>query len=339
MVSIMFIACIIKCRETKPKRKNLMSTIQAAPVGHPILSGVQFGTGTWAWGDRLFWGYGRGYNDDDLRAVFNASLQAGIDLFDTAEVYGQGRSEIILGQFIRESGKQVRVATKFMPYPWRLSRASALRALRRSLKRLGRDKVELYQIHWPFPPVKIETWVEVLGDLTQSGLVDAVGVSNYDRDQTQRSYDVLTRQGLPLASNQVEYHLLNRKIEKIGLLKHCQELGVTVIAYSPLGQGLLTGKFTPENPPKGVRSRYGTKLLARIQPLLKLMRQIGADHAGKTPGQVALNWVMRKGTLAIPGAKNQRQMEENAGALGWELTPDEVAALDEASDRAVDSTD
>jgi aryl-alcohol dehydrogenase-like predicted oxidoreductase len=310
-----------------------MSLIEAVPGQHPVFDGVQFGTGTWAWGDRLFWGYGRGYNDDDLRAVFNASLNAGIDLFDTAEVYGQGRSETLLGQFILESGRQVRVATKFMPYPWRLSRRSAQRALRGSLKRLGREKVELYQIHMPFPPLKIETWVEALSDLAQSGLIGAVGVSNYDRDQTQRAYDILIRQGIPLASNQVEYHLLNRKIEKNGLLKHCQELGVTVIAYSPLGQGLLTGKFTPENPPRGVRSRYGAKLLVKIQPLLKLMRQISADHAGKTPGQVALNWVMCKGTFAIPGAKNLRQMEENAGALGWELTLDEVAALDEASDQ------
>jgi aryl-alcohol dehydrogenase-like predicted oxidoreductase len=313
-----------------------MTNNEAVPGRHPAFDGVQFGTGTWAWGDRLFWDYGRGYNDDDLRAVFDASLKAGVDLFDTAEVYGQGRSETLLGRFIQESGQQVRVATKFMPFPWRLSRRSALKALRNSLKRLGRERVELYQIHRPFPPLKVETWVESLADLAQSGLIGAIGVSNYDRDQTQRSYDTLIRQGIPLASNQFEDHLLNRKIEKNGLLKHCHELGVTVIAYSPLGQGLLTGKFTPENPPKGVRSRYGTKLLVKIQPLLKLMRQIGADHAGKTPGQVALNWVMCKGTFAIPGAKNRRQMEENAGALGWELTSDEIAALDEASDKVRD---
>jgi aryl-alcohol dehydrogenase-like predicted oxidoreductase len=309
-----------------------MIQIAAAIKQHPVLAGVQFGTGTWAWGDRLFWGYGRGYNDDDLRAVFDASLSAGVDLFDTAEVYGQGRSEVLLGRFIQESGQRVRIATKFMPYPWRLSRSRLKKALLASLKRLGREKVELYQIHMPFAPLKIETWVEAMGDVVQAGLVDAVGISNYDRDQTQRSYDTLIHLGIPLASNQVEYHLLNRKIEKNGLLKHCQDLGVTVLAYSPLAQGLLTGKFTVENPPRGARSR-GARLLVKMQPLLKLLRQIGADHAGKTPGQVALNWVMRKGTYAIPGAKNQKQMEENLGALGWELTVDEIAALDEASDR------
>jgi aryl-alcohol dehydrogenase-like predicted oxidoreductase len=300
---------------------------------HPVFEGYPFGTGTWAWGDRLFWGYGRGYDENDLRAAFDASVAGGIDLFDTAEVYGQGRSELLLGKFIRESGQQVKIATKFMPYPWRLNRRSLKKALRSSLKRLGRDKVELYQIHMPFPPLKIETWVEAMGEAAQAGLVDAVGISNYNRDQTQRAYDVLIHQGIPLASNQVEYHLLNRKIEKNGLLKHCQELGVTIIAYSPLAQGLLTGKFTVENPPKGARSRYGTKMVEKIQPILRLMRQIGADHAGKTPAQVALNWVMRKGTYAIPGAKNRRQMEENMGALGWELTLDEISALDEASDK------
>jgi len=310
-----------------------MGNHERIPGQHPVFSGVQFGTGTWAWGDRLFWGYGRSYGEEDVRAVFLASLEAGINFFDTAEVYGQGRSESLLGKFIQESEAPVRIATKFMPYPWRLSRRSAQRALQGSLKRLGRDKVELYQIHMPFPPLSIETWVSALGELAQSGLIGAVGVSNYDRDQTQRAYDILIRQGIPLASNQVEYHLLNRKIEKNGLLKHCQDLGVTVMAYSPLAQGLLTGKFTPENPPRGVRSRYGAKLVVKVQALLKLMRQIGADHAGKTPAQVAINWTMCKGTFTIPGAKTQRQMEENAGALGWSLTPDEVAALDEASDQ------
>jgi aryl-alcohol dehydrogenase-like predicted oxidoreductase len=320
-------------RQDSSLRDARMSELEDAIKRHPVLEGVQFGTGTWAWGDRLFWGYGRGYNDDDLRAAFDASIAAGIDLFDTAEVYGQGRSETLLGQFIQDSGQPVRIATKFMPFPWRLSRRSLMKALQASLKRLGREKVELYQVHMPFAPLKVETWVEAMGDAVQAGLIDAVGVSNYDREQTQRAYDTLIRLGLPLASNQVEYHLLNRKIEKNGLLKHCQDLGVTVIAYSPLGQGLLTGKFTVENPPKGTRSRYGSKLLVKIQPLLRLMRQIGADHAGKTAGQVALNWTMRKGTFTIPGAKNQFQMEENAGALGWELTLDEMAALDEASDR------
>jgi aryl-alcohol dehydrogenase-like predicted oxidoreductase len=111
---------------------------------------------------------------------------------------------------------------------------------------------------------------------------------------------------------------------------------VTLIAYSPLAKGLLTGKYTPENPPAGTRGRlFRPDYLARIQPLIGLLREIGAGHEGKNPNQVALNWTISKGTLPIPGAKNARQAQENAGALGWRLTADEVAALDTASDRVI----
>lgn len=307
-------------------------------TGQNVLSGVSFGVGTWAWGDRLFWGYGGGYAQDEVRQAFDFSLEAGIRLFDTAEVYGQGQSELLLGDFIRAAREtspqeQVLVATKFMPYPWRLSRSSLLRALRGSLRRLGLSQVDLYQIHQPLPPVNVNTWMAALIEATQAGLTRAVGVSNYDISRTQRSYDALIREGIHLASNQVEYSLLNRKIEKDGLLKLCQGLDITLIAYSPLAMGVLTGKYTPENPPKGVRGgRYNRKLLQRIVPLLALMRKIGAAHSGKTPAQVALNWVICKGALPIPGAKNLTQAEQNVGALGWQLTEEEVAALDAASD-------
>jgi aryl-alcohol dehydrogenase-like predicted oxidoreductase len=299
----------------------------------PVLDDITFGVGAWAWGDRLVWGFGRGYAEEDVRQVFDASVRAGIVLFDTAEVYGQGRSEILLGRFIRESGHKVMVATKFMPFPWRLRRQSLLRALRGSLNRLGLDCVDLYQIHQPLPPVNVESWMGAMAEAVQAGLTRSVGVSNYDRSRTQRAYDALNREGIRLASNQVEYSLVNRKVEKEGLLKHCQELGVRLIAYSPLGMGLLSGKYTKDNPPPGVRAgRYNRRFLERLTPLLTLMKHIGSDHAGKTPAQVALNWVICKGALPIPGAKNLDQAEMNAGALGWSLTEEEVAALDKASD-------
>jgi aryl-alcohol dehydrogenase-like predicted oxidoreductase len=249
-------------------------------------------------------------------------------------VYGQGRSEQFLGEFVRSSEEQVIIATKFMPFPWRLSRKSLIRALQGSLKRLGVQQVDLYQIHQAIPPVNVETWMAAMTEAVQMGLTREVGVSNYDPSWNQRAYDALAREGLALASNQVEYSLLNRKIEKNGLLKQCQELGVRVIAYSPLGMGLLTGKYTRENPPGGIRgNRNNRNLLERMTPLMTLMKRIGSDHAGKTPAQVAINWTICKGTLPIPGAKNLSQAEQNAGALGWELTQDEIAALDEASDR------
>jgi len=165
-------------------------------------------------------------------------------------------------------------------------------------------------------------------------LVREVGVSNYDRSWTQRAYVALAREGIRLASNQGEYSLINRKVEKNGLLKQCQEQGVRLIAYSPLGMGLLSGKYTPENPPTGIRGgRYNRRFLERLVPLLTRMKRIGSDHAGKAPAQVALNWVICKGALPIPGAKNVAQAEQNAGTLGWRLTDEEVALLDEASDK------
>ncbi|MEW6502448.1 MAG: aldo/keto reductase [Chloroflexota bacterium] len=299
-----------------------------------VFENVEIGIGTWAWGDRIFWGYGSGYSDRDLKEVFELCYQRGFTFFDTAEVYGQGRSERLLGKFMQETNYFVRIATKFMPFPWRLSKNSLRRALQASLKRLGRPKVELYQIHWPFPPVRIETWMEALAEVVQDGLADAVGVSNYDRAQTQRAYESLSRLGVRLASNQVEYHLLNRKVEKDGLLRQCQDLGVRLIAYSPLAQGALTGKYSPQSPMRGFRERrYNRRLLECIQPLIQKMRQIGQDHGGKSPSQVAINWVICKGALPIPGIKTLRQAEENLGAAGWRLTDEEVAVLDELSDR------
>lgn len=305
-------------------------------AARPVFEEVAIGVGTWAWGDRLVWGYGRGYGLADVQGAFTASIAAGLRFFDTAEVYGQGQSEKLLGECIASAGAPVQVATKFMPYPWRLRQRSLLRALSGSLGRLGLQQVDLYQIHHPLPPVNVETWMAGLVEAVKEGLACAVGVSNYDQSQMQRAFDTLAREGIHLASNQVEYNLLNRQVEKNGLLAKCRELDIKLIAYSPLGMGLLTGKYSAEDPPRGIRAgrvNYNRSLLARMEPLMTLMKHIGSDHAGKTPAQVALNWVICKGALPIPGAKNLAQAEQNAGAVGWQLTEEEVAALDKASDR------
>jgi aryl-alcohol dehydrogenase-like predicted oxidoreductase len=297
----------------------------------PIWSnGTEIGIGTWSWGDTLFWNFGNGYDKEDVEAAFETSLADGIHFFDTAELYGWGRSEELLGEFVRQHGASALVTTKFFPYPWRLTRGSLLRALRSSLKRLGLEQVDLYLIHQPWSLVPVETWMDALADAIEAGLTRYVGVSNYNVEKMQRAHAALAKRGVPLAANQVEYSLLDREPERSGLLDAAGELGVKVIAYSPLAQGLLTGKYTPENPMSGVRRRYN-KRLAEVQPLIRLEREIGEAHGGKTPAQVAINWVMAKGALPIPGAKNARQAGENAGATGWHLTEDEVLALDRAS--------
>jgi aryl-alcohol dehydrogenase-like predicted oxidoreductase len=297
------------------------------------LHSKEMGLGAWAWGDRIFWNYGRGYTDNDIAEAFSATLSSGVDLVDTAEIYGSGRSEYLLGQFIQQTDRRVYVATKFFPIPTRWRAESIVRALRRSLSRLNLERVDLYQLHWPSPVVPIENYVEGLALAHQAGLTGSVGVSNYDKHQMQRAMTVLAKYNIPLAANQVEYHLLDRRIEKNGLLARCKETNVRLIAYSPLAKGMLTGKYKPGNPPPGPRGRQYSPLLGEIETLVGFLKELGTAHGGKTPGQVALNWVICKGALPIPGAKNLKQAEENLGALGWHLTSDEVAALDQASDR------
>ena len=298
-----------------------------------FLKNAEMGLGAWAWGDRMMWNYGHGYTDNDIAEAFKISLKMGVNLVDTAEVYGSGRSESLLGQFLKDTKEPVLVATKFMPFPWRLSKNTLFTALHHSLERLGLDKVDLYQIHWPFPPKRVEYWAEVLAQVVKAGLTRTVGVSNYSKDQTKRVHAVLAKYNIPLASNQVQYHLLDRKVEKNGLLDFCKENGIRLIAYSPLAKGMLTGKFTVETPPPGTRGRIYANILKDLPALIALMTEIGQGHGGKTPGQVALNWIICKGALPIPGAKNARQAEQNAGATGWRLEAEEVKALDKASDR------
>ncbi len=300
---------------------------------HDVFDGAEIGVGAWAWGDRIFWGFRQDYAEEDIFGAFQASIETGMVFFDTAEIYGQGQSEKFLGKFLKTTDVHTVVATKFMPFPWRFTGRALLKALKSSLQRLDLPRVDLYQIHMPLPPVKIETWMAAMAEASQAGTIGAIGVSNYDQSQTRRAFEALQHEGLRLASNQVEYHLLNRKIEKNGLLKQCQEMGVKVIAYSPLAQGVLTGKYSAENPMRGFRgSKYNRKYLEQVKPLIQLMKKIGLDHDGKTIAQVALNWTICKGTLPIPGAKNARQVQQNAGALGWRLTPADVAQLDETSD-------
>ena len=299
-----------------------------------FLHAIEIGLGAWQWGDRIMWQYGRTHTDDDIRKAFEVSLQEGIRFIDTAEVYGSGRSERLLGQFLKETDQPVLIATKFFPMPWRLTRAAIPAALKRSLERIGAEAVDLYQIHWPTPLLSVDTMMSGMFDCINKGWTRTVGVSNFNATQMMTAYSALARHSIPLASNQVHYSLLNRTVEKNGLLARCKELGVRLIACSPLEMGMLTGKYTPENPPAGTRGGQYGGILRKIQPLIKLMTEIGQDHGGKFNAQVALNWLICKGALPIPGAKNAAQALQNAGGAGWRLTEEEIAKLDEMSDAA-----
>ena len=165
--------------------------VQEITPYNSIFDGVELGIGTWAWGDKLYWGFGKGYDEDNLKDVFQLCIQNDVRFFDTAEVYGQGKSESIIGNLIQTSNETVKVATKFMPLPWRIRRKSLLKALQASLKRLNLKKVTLYQIHMPLPPIRIETWMEAMAEAKHNDLIEAIGVSNYNIQQMERAYVAL----------------------------------------------------------------------------------------------------------------------------------------------------
>jgi aryl-alcohol dehydrogenase-like predicted oxidoreductase len=298
------------------------------------------GVGAWAWGDRSTWGMG-GYDSsltvDTIAEAWEASIDAGVTLFDTAEVYGKGESERIIGKLLAgdpERAGKVQIATKFMPAPQKLRlRSALLNALRASLERLGLVKVALYQIHGPISLRGHAAMAEALAAAHQEGLVEAVGVSNYSAQETRKIDAELRKRGLRLASNQVELSLLRTSPVRHGLLETCKELGVVALAYSPLAQGRLTGKYSATNAPQG-RRNFGNYSWEKVDPLLAELRRLGEQHH-RTPAQVALNWVMAKGAVPIPGAKNRHQAEQNAGALGWQLGAADVTALDDLSQPGV----
>jgi aryl-alcohol dehydrogenase-like predicted oxidoreductase len=168
---------------------------------------------------------------------------------------------------------------------------------------------------------------DALAAAHSEGLLKAIGVSNYSAKETRAIDAALRERGVRLATNQIEYSLLRRKPEEEGLIDCCRELGVVPLAYSPIGQGRLTGKYSAANPPPGNRS-FSNHPMEQVDEVVAVLKRIGAAHDDRTPSQVALSWLIAKGAVPIPGAKNDRQAEENAGALGWAMDDDELAALD-----------
>ncbi|PSB59405.1 aldo/keto reductase [Chamaesiphon polymorphus] len=300
-------------------------------LGNTGIEVTPIGFGTWAWGDSLFWGYGKDYGEMELRQAFQAAVNKGITFLDTAEVYGLGKSEQLIGKFVKESSATTQIATKYMPLPWRFRKEDVADAVTASLKRLRMPSIDLYQVHFPAPSfLSQEGLMDALADEVEQGRIKAVGVSNYSAQQLREAHRLLARRGVPLAVNQMRYSLITREIETNGVLAAARELNVTILAYSPLAQGLLTGKYTAGNPPTGARSldkRFQTVGLQKIQPVLNKLAELG-DKYSKTPAQVALNWLMcQPGVIPIPGIKTATQVEQNAGAMGWELSAEEVMEL------------
>jgi aryl-alcohol dehydrogenase-like predicted oxidoreductase len=314
------------------------------------------GIGTMSWGERMM-GYGKTHTRDDVTQAFRACLDTGLNFFDTAEGYGMGENERLLGECRRQDDRPAVIATKyapaslFAPIPTRLSPRALLKSLDRSLQRLGVERIDLYQIHFPTSPSRVDALMDVLAEAVQAGKVRAVGVSNYSASLMRRAHARLARHGIALASNQVHYNLLHRYPETNGVLSACRELNVALIAYSPLEQGILSGKYrtTPQSRPLTLRIiravspgdpfgemegvPYDRRDLRpeKLEPLFAVLEEIAIAHE-KTIAQVALNWLLTRDAciVPIPGVKNARQVHEHAGALGWRLTEEEHLRISQA---------
>jgi aryl-alcohol dehydrogenase-like predicted oxidoreductase len=279
-------------------------------------------------------GYDQSLTESTIRDAWEASIEAGVVLFDTAEVYGRGESERIIGRLLAAEPtvrSRIVIATKFMPSPWKVNvHGRLLAAARQSLERLGCGTIDLYQIHGPISLRSHDALAEALAAARAEGLVKAVGVSNYSAKETRSIDAALRKRGLRLASNQIEFSLLRTMPRRVGLIDCCRELGVVPLAYSPIGQGRLTGKYTASNPPPGGRT-FSAHPMEQVDAVVAELRRIGDAHDERTPSQVALAWIIAQGAVPIPGAKNRSQAEQNAGALGWQMTEAELARLDAAS--------
>jgi aryl-alcohol dehydrogenase-like predicted oxidoreductase len=283
------------------------------------------GVGTWQFGSRE-WGYGQQYASEVAGAIVRRAMELGVNLIDTAEVYGLGRSERIVGEAIRGRRESVFLATKIFPIglPFMIGRRA-----RASARRLGVDRIDLYQQHWPNPLFPSRSTMPRMRRLVEDGLVRHVGVSNF----TLRGWlDADQALGGPVLSNQVQFSLVHREPER-ELVPWAQKNGRIVIAYSPLGQGLLSGKYQQTTPTNLRRARpeFRAESRARLEPLIAALRDIAGRH-GATPAQVSLAWLIRKpNVVAIPGASSLKQLEENVAASEVELTDEEAARLDSLS--------
>ncbi len=307
-------------------------------LGYSDLELTRVGLGTWALGGSG-WQYAWGPQDDEdsVRTIHRA-LDLGINWIDTAAVYGFGHSEEVIGRAVKGRRASVILATKCgrpwhagNPIPGNCLKADCIRAeIEGSLRRLGTDCIDLYQIHWPKPDPDIEEgWAEI-ARAAKEGKIRYAGLSNFTREQMER-----VRRIHPVASLQPPYSMLRRDVEK-ELLGYCAENGIGVVVYSPMQNGLLAGKFTRERiaafPPDDWRrgSPYFTE--PALSPNLELVDKLKslAGRSGRNPGELAVAWVLRRPevTAAIVGSRRPEQVGETIGAADWDLSREEMAELE-----------
>ncbi len=286
------------------------------------------GLGTWQFGSRE-WNYGTDYANDTAKQILERAIELGVNFIDTAEMYGFGASERIIGTALMRSPDEAFLATKL--FPLRYSTSYVRSRCEKSMARLRCESIDLYQVHFPNPLEKLGTLGASLADLTSSGMASSVGVSNFSVADWE---ELETLSGLKIVSNQVHYSLLTRTPEQEHL-PYALARSKVIIAYSPLEQGALSGKYHRDNRPGGIRKlnrHFSTDSLERMQPLVLVLDRIAHSHQA-SPAQIALAWVIsHPNVVVIPGASSVAQLEANVAAAELQLSEDEIAELDYASD-------
>lgn len=293
--------------------------------GGPKVSAI--GLGMWQAGGKA---WGSDVRDVDCRNAMERAVELGINLVDTAEAYGEGHSETVMSRAIKNVGRDnVFVATKVGG--WHLRADDVKKACAASLKRLGVREIDLYQVHWPDPwsQVPLKETMKALEALHRAGKIRHIGVSNFAVRDLEEARSHLSR--TEIVSNQVRYNMLQRNVEA-EVVPYCKREGIAILAWSPIGKGVLSGKYQDGKRPKDrVRAEedlFKPANLRAVAPLIRELKRVGRAHR-KTPAQVALAWLRRnRHVVPIPGAKRPVQAEENAGAAGWALEAREVRSLD-----------
>lgn len=290
--------------------------------------------GAWSWGAGAAGGdqvFGNHLFEEDLKPVFDAAMKRGLNLWDTAAVYGEGTSERILGNFIKDvDRKDVILSTKFTPQIASDSSDAMQEMLDGSKERLHTDVIDIYWIH---NPMDVEKWTPELIPLAKSGQIKTIGVSNHNLAEIKQVNEILNSEGLKVSAVQNHYSLLHRSSEQAGILDYCKKNGITFYAYMVLEQGALTGKYNQEHPfPEGTGrgDSYNTHL-KKLERLVEELKRIGKEHDA-SPAQVATAWAVAKGTLPIIGVTKVSQVEEAAGAARIKLNAEEVSRLEKLGD-------
>jgi len=297
-------------------------------IGRSDLVVSSIGMGAWQWGSGAYWGYGKDYGSGDIAAIISGAREMGINLIDTAELYGWGRSEKVIGELVGNDEKML-VATKYLPV--RPSWPGVERAVTGSLRRLKRSVIDLYQVHWPTPLASVHGLMKNMEKEIKKGRIRYIGVSNYDVRLMEKAREALSVSDI--VSNQLHYNLITRGVEEDGVIQHCHRNGISLIAWSPLEQGLLTGKYQHKakvRDARRLRPAFTRGHLARLEPLLSTLEEMSRRH-GRTVAQGALAWVLQQDmNIVIPGVKHREQLEENAGGQGWRFTSEEMDKIGEA---------